>query len=350
MGFLHIKKGSELQDIWTYFHTMWIKNINVCRQQLMARMNRWAHDRHILIDSSVYLEGTTIKAIMELKFNPGEGAAHLSSSDKGLSIMACWSRTSAETEQIRERKEALLAMENTRQLDKLLRLSKGVTRAPADKFWELKINIATFMSLVWVVLFGLECNYYKGLRNLYATLELKEMMAQKSSFTPEHCHRITWAILDDGRAHFDDVKITLDFQGPDEPTFPQSYLINILCNVRYTIPVERANFPNKWKRKNPPPTSNPGAKGAGYGSEQQRGGDRSSQGMGQGATTPRRDYGQAQGYGGGGFQSQQGPDPPQGGWWWNPPQGGQYQGGNEYHGGAPPQRGQFPPGGYVPRD
>ena len=71
MGFSHVKKGSKLQDIWTYFHTMRSKNINICRRQLMARMNRWAHNRHMPIDSSVYLEGTTIKAIMELKFNPG---------------------------------------------------------------------------------------------------------------------------------------------------------------------------------------------------------------------------------------------------------------------------------------
>ena len=142
---------------------------------------------------------------MELKLNPGEGVAHLSSMDKGLSIMACRSRTSAETKQIRERKEALSAKENTRQLDKLLRLSKGVTRAPVNNFGELKINIATFMSLVGV-LFGSECNYYKGLCNVYATLKLKEVMAQKNSFTLEHYRRITWAILDDGRAHFNDVK------------------------------------------------------------------------------------------------------------------------------------------------
>ena len=121
---------------------------------------------------------------MELKFNPGEGVAHLSLADKGLSIMACRSRTSAETEQIRKREEALSATENTRQLDELLRLSKGVTRAPADNFWELKINIATFMSLVWV-LFVSECDYYKGLHNVYAMLELKEVMAQKSSFAPD---------------------------------------------------------------------------------------------------------------------------------------------------------------------
>jgi hypothetical protein len=139
-------------------------------------------------------------------------------------------------------------MENTRQLDKLLRLSKGVTRAPTDNFWELKSNIATFMALVWV-LFGLECDYYKGLHNVYATLDLKEVMAQKTSFTAEHCRRITWAILDDGCANFDNVKTTLDFRGPDKLVFPQTFFIDILHDVCYAIPVEHANFPEEWKQK-----------------------------------------------------------------------------------------------------
>ncbi len=153
MRFSHVKRGGDLQDIWTYFQMSKGKNLDVCQRQLMACMSRWAHDRWIPINTSIYLEGTMIKAIIKLKFNPGEGVAHLSSANKGLSIMACWARTSAETEHIRECKEALSATETTRQLDELLRLLKGSTRAPADNFWELKMNIATFMSLVWV-LFG----------------------------------------------------------------------------------------------------------------------------------------------------------------------------------------------------
>jgi hypothetical protein len=74
-------------------------------------------------------------------------------------------------------------------------------------------------------------------------------MAQKSSFMAKQCRKITWVILDDGRAHFNNVKTTLDFRGPDKPIWPQSYLIDILRNVRYAIPVERANFPEEWKRK-----------------------------------------------------------------------------------------------------
>jgi hypothetical protein len=97
-------------------------------------MKQWSHEKHIPIETSMYLERTTIKALIELKFNPGEGVAHLSSGDKGLSIMCCQGCTSAEMERIWERKNALSAMENTQQLDKLVWMSKGVTRAPMDDF------------------------------------------------------------------------------------------------------------------------------------------------------------------------------------------------------------------------
>ena len=138
MGFSHVKRGLDLQDIWTYFQLSKGKNIDVCQRQLMARMMQWSHDQRISINTSVYLESTTIKAIIELKFNPGKGMAHLSSVDKGLPIMACRARTSVETERIRERKEALSVAETTRQLDELLRLPNCSTRAPADNFGNSK--------------------------------------------------------------------------------------------------------------------------------------------------------------------------------------------------------------------
>ncbi len=103
-----------------------------------------------------------------------------------------------------------------------------------------------FMSLVWV-LFGSQCDYYKSLCQIFKTLELKEVYALKASFMAENCRRITWAILDDRRAFFDNVKTIIDFTGPDM-TFPQSYLIDILNNIRYAVPVKRASFPVEWRR------------------------------------------------------------------------------------------------------
>jgi hypothetical protein len=190
---------------------------------------------------------------------------------------------------------------------------------------------------MWV-LFGSECDFYKDLRNVYAILELKELMAQKSSFTAEHCRRITWAILDNGCAHFGNVKTTLDFKGPDKPVFPQSFLINILCNVCYTIPVEHANFHDKWKRKVKTTLDDQGGHNSGGGSGQQRSRDHHSQVLGQASSTPQPEFWAAQRYGGAGGQGQFA-QLPQGAWM--PYQGGAYMGG-QYQGGPSPLGGQQP--------
>ncbi len=155
-------------------------------------MKNYAYDCRIQINTSIYLEQESIKAIVELRFNPGEGVAHLALASKGLSILACRARTIQETERVCEHEQALSAMEKMRNLEHLLHLLKGTTQAPADNFWELKMNTATFMSLVWV-LFGSNSDYYKSLHQIFKTLELKD-------FTPENCCRITWGIFDNGRA------------------------------------------------------------------------------------------------------------------------------------------------------
>jgi hypothetical protein len=204
-------------------------------------MKQWSFDHHIPINTSIYLERETIKVIIELRFNLSEGVTHLALATKRLSILSCHARTSAETEQIHEQEHVFTAMEKTHQLDELLRIFKGITRALADNFWELKMKVATFMSLVWV-LFGIDRNYYRGLHKVYSTLKLKEVYALTAKWTPENCCCITWTILDGGRAFFDDVETTLDFHGPERVAFPQSYLSDILQNIRYANPVDQAGF------------------------------------------------------------------------------------------------------------
>ncbi len=51
-------------------------------------MTDWAYERRIQIDTGVFLDVDVVKAIVDLKFNPGEGVAHLNSAAKGLSILA----------------------------------------------------------------------------------------------------------------------------------------------------------------------------------------------------------------------------------------------------------------------
>jgi hypothetical protein len=214
MGFAGVYRGNNLPDIWELFISTKGKNIGAYRCHLYSRMKQYAYNRRIQIDTSVYLEQETIKAIVELHFNPGEGVAHLSLASKGLSILAYRACTTQETERVHKQEQALSATEKMRLLDDLLKLPKGTTRAPADNFWELKMNVLMFMALVWV-LFGSQCDYYKSLQQIYKTLKLKGVYALKASFMAENCRRITWAILDDGHAFFDDVKTTIDFMGQD---------------------------------------------------------------------------------------------------------------------------------------
>jgi hypothetical protein len=120
MGFAHVKHGNQLPTIWEYLNSYQGKSIHIVQRQLYARMKQWSHDRRIPIKMSMYLEGTTIKAFIELKFNPGEGVAHLSSADKGLSIMCCRGRTSSETKRIWEREDALSAPEGSHGLPRII--------------------------------------------------------------------------------------------------------------------------------------------------------------------------------------------------------------------------------------
>jgi hypothetical protein len=102
MAFSGIEDPVDCQVIWTIFLEK-KKNIKACRLYLMKGMNEYAYERRISIDDGIYLEQETMKAILDLWFNPGEGIAYVHSAAKGLSLLSCHSRPNNETEEIKER-------------------------------------------------------------------------------------------------------------------------------------------------------------------------------------------------------------------------------------------------------
>ncbi len=56
MGFAGVYNGKNLPDIWDIFNATKGKNIDAYRHHIFARMKQYAYDRHIQIDSSIYLE------------------------------------------------------------------------------------------------------------------------------------------------------------------------------------------------------------------------------------------------------------------------------------------------------
>jgi hypothetical protein len=133
----------------------------------MKGMTEYAYKCHISIDAGIYLEQETMKSILDLRFNPGEGIAYVQSAAKRLSILCCRSGPNNEMEEIKEQELALNATKNTCLFNEYLKYVKGGTRQPANNFWDLKQNIATYMALLWV-LFGDRCHYYRNICKIHA--------------------------------------------------------------------------------------------------------------------------------------------------------------------------------------
>ncbi len=88
MAYSGIEEPVDCQLLWTIFSEK-KKNIEACPCYLMKGMMEYAYDGHISIDAEIYLEQETMKAILELRFNPGEGIPYVQSAAKGLSMLCC---------------------------------------------------------------------------------------------------------------------------------------------------------------------------------------------------------------------------------------------------------------------
>lgn len=75
----------------------------------------------------------------------------------------------------------------------------------------------------------------------------------RQAYTADVCHRIAWAVIDDGRSYFSKVLIQQDFESADV-AYPESLLDAILVDVRFANPVMRASYPPQWRPKAPAPT------------------------------------------------------------------------------------------------
>jgi hypothetical protein len=80
---------------------------------------------------------------------------------------------------------------------------------------------------------------------------MQEVQQLKEKFTPEICHRITWAILNNYRAFFNMVQTPQDFER-GALAFPQSFLSSILEAVRFCNPIQWESFPSNWLQQPKP--------------------------------------------------------------------------------------------------
>ena len=259
-GFTYTYDIKDLQPIWTTFQTT--KTVDVHRRHLQFGMEKWARDNGVELDRGIYFEQKSVEDIVNLRFNPGQGVAQFKSAERGLSLLICRTRTPEEIERVRDREAAEQETQATRMLEEALKLQRGDPRAPASNYFELKLNITTYCALLHT-LFGDKCGYYVALMKIRNCLDTPGVYNIRQAYTPDICHRISWAIIDDGRAFFSTVMIQQDFDHPGA-IFPESLLDSILPEVRYANQILRANYPTEWKSKQVPRTmTSPAYQGTG---------------------------------------------------------------------------------------
>ena len=209
-GFSGTGDINELQSIWATFQTT--KNLDVQRRHLSYGMEQWARSNGVEIDRGIYFEQKTVEDIVNMRFNPGQGVAQFKSAEKGLSLLICRSRTPEEIERVRVLEQAEQLTQATRVLEEALKLQRGDPRAPASNYFELKLNITSYCALMHT-LFGERCPYYQALMRIRNCMDSGGVYNIRQAYTADVCHRISWAIIDDGRSFFSKVLIQQDFDG-----------------------------------------------------------------------------------------------------------------------------------------
>ena len=151
---------NEIQLVWHLFQTA--KNMDTHRLNLGNVMKEWATRMSVEIDDSVYFNKSTIKDIVNLRFNPGSCLATFKSVEKEISFLACTPRTEDETEETHRRDDTEIRSEENQNMEESLALSATDPKAPPSDFDELKLCFGTFYALTWD-LFGDYCSYYQKL-------------------------------------------------------------------------------------------------------------------------------------------------------------------------------------------
>jgi hypothetical protein len=159
-------------------------------------------------------------------------------------------------EKERVAEQAELLSRTNRTLAEAIKLSKTETRRPPRNYHELKLNVATYAALLWV-LYGEHCDLYKKTVAIWECLNSKWVKASKESYTSDVCASIIWAIIEDSRNFFSVRLHPDDFANGTVPTFPTSGLMILLPHIRHAEIVKRNTFPLAWAEHTQPGGNNP---------------------------------------------------------------------------------------------
>lgn len=134
-GYCGILDTAQIPRIWYIFQTT--KEITSHRHHLRTVMERWAKQTGHEIDKAPFFMETTVKDIVGMHFNPGEGVAHFSSAHQGISILTCQPRSAPDIELIKGEEEAVRAAVHTMSYSDFQKHQKQVPSPSPDTYFEL---------------------------------------------------------------------------------------------------------------------------------------------------------------------------------------------------------------------
>jgi hypothetical protein len=212
----------------------------------MAAMSKLAEEARMEFDNRVYFSDKTVDAVVKLQPNPGDAIPNFESAGKGLSILACRPKSTAEIEREKETAAAEKQTKATRTLPEALQLEKGDSRLPASTFDQLKKNVSMFT--LWnKVLWGGRCDFARKLEEIYQVMLLPAVSGMDHKFTPTLCKQITWAIIHDKCNYFHRRLLPDEFKGDTPPTFPKSLLDDVIPKIMFQEKIHRSTFPSAWE-------------------------------------------------------------------------------------------------------
>ncbi len=267
LGFHGAMNVQYLRKIWRLFKSVKIPNYDHLRRAIKGDMLRWADNHRCWIKEGVYFDNKTLNEWINLKFNPGDSTTMYSSADNGISILKCRPPTSGRLKEMHWQEEIWDATKGNAIFVEMTKQLKKDVSAPTSDFGGLRSNIATFCALLFT-LFGEGCDLYKSIVEILQIFSHQFSMQNKSAYTPEVCHRITWAIIVDSCSFFNDIKLAEDFlESGQYIQFPVSMLQGDYMAIKHGIKIQCHNFPQEWITKEfPTPTGSyyGGGRGGGY--------------------------------------------------------------------------------------
>ena len=220
------------------------KSLLVKRNALSKGMAKWAATHNLSINQIVLLSEQFFKDLLMCNMAHDEATASAAFLERGLSAQHCLLVTREYIGRETARETALGESVNTRTFSEAFTNQKRAPRAPPRTLEELKLAVATYAALLWV-LFGDACDFYQQVLAFRLAFDMPAVQFKPQCYTATICMGYWFEILTKAREFFF-IRMTEDEVGETCPKFPKSTLAVSIPQILRGVGIENGDFPMQW--------------------------------------------------------------------------------------------------------